>query len=216
MTRCLPPTRGGSSLAGPLALLRQWGDRWATGDTATSLAVYWGDTLWRDVGSFAKAERISVPDYILTRVAAADKLAALQQAADRLTRDFGSWAVPWGTINRFQRLDDSIIGHFDDAKASLPVGFTSAQWGSLASFGARPYPNTRKYYGSSGNSFVAIVEFGPRVEAWAVTAGGESGDPASRHFKDQAERYTTGNLRRVYFWPDELSGHVERSYHPGE
>nr|WP_295662541.1 penicillin acylase family protein [Polymorphobacter sp.] len=204
------------TLAGPLGLLRRWNDRWATGDTATSLAVYWGDALWHDVGSFAKAERINVSDYILTRVTAADKLAALQQAADRLARDFGSWEVPWGTINRFQRLDDSIVGHFDDAKASLPVGFTSAQWGSLASFGARPYANTRKYYGSSGNSFVAIVEFGPRVEAWAVTAGGESGDPASRHFNDQAERYTTGNLRPVYFWPDELSAHVERRYHPGE
>jgi len=157
-----------------------------------------------------------VPDYILSRVAAAEKLAALQQAADRLTRDFGSWAVPWGTINRFQRLDDSIAGHFDDAKASLPVGFPSAQWGALASFGARPYANTKKYYGSSGNSFVAIVEFGPRVKAWAVTAGGASGDVASRHFDDQAERYTGGNLRPVYFWPDELAAHVERRYRPGD
>ncbi len=205
-----------TALAEPLALLRRWDDRWATSDTATTLAVFWGDTLWQDVGSFAKAERVSVPDYILTRVSAADKLAALEQAVARLTRDFGSWTVPWGTVNRFQRLDDSIVGHFDDAQSSLPVGFTSAQWGSLASFGARTYPNTKRYYGSSGNSFVAIVEFGPRVEAWAVTAGGESGDPASRHFEDQARRYTTGDLRPVYFWPDELSGHVERRYHPGE
>ncbi len=205
-----------AALAAPLTLLRGWDHRWALDSAATTLAVYWGDTLWRDVGSFAKAERVSVPDYILTRVPAADQLAALQQATDRLTRDFGSWAVPWGTVNRFQRLDDSIVGHFDDAKPSLPVGFTSAQWGSLASFGARPYPNTKRYYGSSGNSFVAIVEFGPRVEAWAVTAGGESGDPASQHFADQAERYTTGDLRPVYFWPDELNGHVERRYQPGQ
>ena len=123
--------------------------------------------------------------------------------------------MPWGRINRFQRLDDSIVPHFDDAKPSIPVAFTSAQWGSLASFGARPYPNTKRYYGTSGNSFVAIVEFGPRVEGWAVTAGGESGDPASRHFDDQAERYATGNLRPVYFWPDELEAHVERRYQPG-
>ncbi len=204
-----------TALAGPVTLLRQWDDRWSLDSTATTLAVYWGDTVWHDVGSFAKAERIGVPDYILTRVAAADKLAALGQAADRLTRDFGSWSVPWGSVNRFQRLDDSIVGHFDEAKASLPVGFTSAQWGSLASFGARPYPPGRRYYGSSGNSFVAVVEFGQRVEAWAVTAGGESGDPASPHFSDQAERYTTGSLRPVYFWPDELSRHVERRYHPG-
>ncbi len=205
-----------ASLAGPVALLRGWDDRWATESAATSLAVFWGDTLWSDVGAFAKQERINVPDYILKRVSADAKLAALQQAADRLTRDFGGWQVPWCRINRFQRLDDSIVGHFDDTKPSIPVGYTSAQWGSLASFGAKPYPNTKNYYGTSGNSFVAIVEFGDRVKAWAVTAGGESGDLASRHFADQSERYATGNLRPVYFWPDELSGHVERRYHPGK
>ncbi len=203
-------------LAGPVALLRGWDDRWATDSAATSLAVFWGDTLWSDVGAFAKQERINVPDYILTRVSPDAKLAALQQAADRLTRDFGGWQVPWGRINRFQRLDDSIEPHFDDARPSIPVGFTSAQWGSLASFGARPYTNTKNYYGTSGNSFVAIVEFGDRVKAWTVTAGGESGDPTSRHFADQAERYATGTLRPVYFWPDELNGHIERRYHPGE
>ncbi len=203
-------------LAEPVAVLRAWDHRWATDSTATSLAVFWGDTLWSDVGAFAKQERVNVPDYILTRVSADAKLAALGQAADRLTRDFGSWQVPWGQINRFQRLDDSIAPHFDDSQPSIPVGFTSAQWGSLASFGARPGANTRKYYGSSGNSFVAVVEFGERVKAWAVTAGGESGDPASRHFADQTERYATGNLRQVYFWPDEIAGHVERRYHPGD
>ena len=203
-------------LAAAIGLLRRWDDRWSAGSTETALAVYWGDTLWTEVGAFAKAERINVPDYIATRVTPDAKLAALTQAVDRLTRDFGRWQVPWGEINRFQRLDDRITAHFDDAAPSLPVPFTSAQWGSLASFGAHPYANTKKYYGTSGNSFVAIVEFGPRVEAWAVTAGGESGDPASPHFTDQAGRYTTGDLRPVHFWPDELTGHVERRYRPGE
>ncbi len=60
------------------------------------------------------------------------------------------------------------------------------------------------------------MEFGPRVHAVAVTAGGESGHPASPHFNDEAQRYATGNLREVYFWPDELKGHVERTYKPGQ
>ncbi len=136
-------------------------------------------------------------------------------AVERLTRDFGGWQVPWGEINRFQRLDDAIVPHFDDDKPSIPVPFTSAQWGSLASFGARAYPKTKRYYGTSGNSFVAVVEFGPRLRAWAVTAGGESGDPDSPHFDDQAERYARGALRPVYFYPEELKGHVERRYRPG-
>jgi acyl-homoserine-lactone acylase len=96
------------------------------------------------------------------------------------------------------------------------VPFTSAQWGSLASFGARTYPGTRRMYGTSGNSFVAVVEFGDRVRALAITAGGESGHTDSPHFTDEAVRYTTGDLREVYFYPSQLAGHTERSYHPGK
>ena len=106
---------------------------------------------------------------------------------------------------------------FSDTGKSIPVPFTSATWGSLASFGAKPYPGTKKWYGTSGNSFVALVEFGAdSVRARAVTAGGQSGNPASPHFTDQAERYASGDLRPVYFYPGQLTGHTERRYHPGE
>jgi acyl-homoserine-lactone acylase len=88
-------------------------------------------------------------------------------------------------------------------------------WGSLASFGARPYPNTKKWYGTSGNSFVAVIELGDKVRARAVTAGGESGHPQSPHFDDEAQRYATGNLRPVYYYPSDLKGHIQREYHPG-
>jgi acyl-homoserine-lactone acylase len=96
------------------------------------------------------------------------------------------------------------------------VSFTSARWGSLASYGARAYPTTKRWYGTSGNSFVAVVEFGKQVKARAVTAGGESGDPKSPHFNDQAERYATGNLREVYFYPDQIKAHAKKTYKPGQ
>jgi acyl-homoserine-lactone acylase len=125
--------------------------------------------------------------------------------------------VPWGEVNRFQRIDDAITNQsFHDDAPSIPVPFAAARWGSLASFAARAYPGTRRWYGTSGNSFVAVVEFGPRVRAWAVTAGGESGHPGDRHFNDQAERYAAGDLRPVYFYREDLAGHIERSYHPGQ
>jgi acyl-homoserine-lactone acylase len=128
---------------------------------------------------------------------------------------FGSWKTPWGDINRFQRLSGDIVQPFNDSAPSIPVAFTSAVWGSLASFGARAYPGTRKWYGTSGNSFVAVVEFGDSVRAKAVTAGGESGHPGSPHFDDEAQRYATGNLRDVYFYRSQLKSHTEREYHPG-
>ncbi len=54
------------------------------------------------------------------------------------------------------------------------------------------------------------------MRAKAVSAGGESGDPKSPHFNDQAPRYATGNLRDVYFYRPQLEGHITRQYHPGE
>ena len=115
----------------------------------------------------------------------------------------------------FQRLTGDIVQPFNDSGPSIPVAFTSSQWGSLASFGARAYPGTKKWYGTSGNSFVAVVEFGDTVKAKAVTAGGESGSTASKHFNDEAQRYSTGALRDVYFYRAQLKGHTEREYHPG-
>jgi acyl-homoserine-lactone acylase len=204
-----------AKLAEPISLLRNWDDRWSATSEATSLAVYWGDTLWTENGSFAQSERIDVPEYIAQRVSPKSKLAALEKAVDRLTADFGRWRIAWGEINRFQRLDDSIEPHFDDAKPSFPVPFTSAQWGSLASFGARAYDNTKRWYGTSGNSFVAVVQFGSRPKAWAVMAGGQSGDTASPHFADQIERYAGGRLRPIYFETADLKGHTRRVYKPG-
>ena len=195
--------------------LRKWDRRWSVSSVPTSLAVFWGEEIGRRVGREARQARMNIDDYIATRTTPEQRLTALAAASDSLAANFGSWKTPWGTINRFQRLNDNIAPSFDDAAPSIPVGFTSSRWGSLASFGARPYPNTKKWYGTSGNSFVAVVEFGDSVRARAVTAGGESGDPQSPHFNDQAERYATGNLRDVYFYPNQLKPHIARQYNPG-
>jgi acyl-homoserine-lactone acylase len=140
---------------------------------------------------------------------------ALAAAVDRLEADFGTWRTPWGEINRFQRLTGDIVQPHDDDAPSIPVGFVSGRWGSLASYGTGPRNGSKKFYGTSGNSFVAVVEFGDSVRARAVTAGGLSGDSSNPHFSDQAERYATGDLRPVYFYPNELEGHIEREYRPG-
>ncbi|MDR6643649.1 acyl-homoserine-lactone acylase [Luteibacter sp. 1214] len=204
------------ALAGPIGLLRTWDYRWGVTSMPTSLAVFWGDILWDKASKLDSEEGLSVYDRMAGKAGPDVRLAALSEAVDRLQKDFGSWGVPWGEINRYQRVDGAIKQGFDDGKPSIPVPFTSSRWGSLASFGAHRWPGTKRYYGTSGNSFVAVVEFGDKVSARAITAGGESGDPGSKHFNDEAERYTTGNLRKVYFWPEDLQGHIERTYHPGE
>jgi acyl-homoserine lactone acylase PvdQ len=205
-----------TKVAEQIAALRGWNMRWAVDSVPTSLAVYWAEDAMRSVAAQARAANVSPATFVADRASREQLLQALASASDKLTADFGSWKTPWGEINRFQRITDDIVHPFTDAGPSIPVGFTSGNWGSIASFGANTYNGSKKRYGTSGNSFVAVVEFGPRVKAIAVTAGGESGNPKSKHFNDQAERYATGNLREVYFYPDQLKGHTERTYKPGE
>ncbi|HVF47566.1 MAG TPA: penicillin acylase family protein [Pyrinomonadaceae bacterium] len=207
-----------NKLADQISALKGWDFRWSIDSVPTSLAVFWGDDVARRVGAAARQKGMYLEEYIwyLSDSGSIEQmLESLATASDKLTADFGKWNTPWGDINRFQRLTGDIVHPFDDSKPSIPVGFTSGNWGSLASFGARPFRGSKKWYGTSGNSFVAVVEFGPRVRARAVTAGGESGDPSSKHFNDQAGRYATGNLRDVYFYPSQLKGHTERVYRPG-
>jgi len=203
-----------AKLGEQIALLRAWDLRWSVTSIPTSLALFWGEDIQRRVGGDARRAGMSSVDYIASKAPAEQLLQSLSTASDKLAADFGTWKTPWGDINRFQRLTDDIVHPFSDAAPSIPVGFTSGTWGSLASFGARPYKGSKKYYGTSGNSFVAVVEFGRTVRAKAVTAGGESGNPSSPHFNDQAKRYSTGDLREVYFYPSQLKGHTERTYHP--
>jgi acyl-homoserine-lactone acylase len=155
-------------------------------------------------------------DYIQTRIGADERLDALARASDKLQADFGSWQTPWGEINRFQRLSGDIDLRYDDSKPSIPVPFTSATWGSLASFGMSAKQDTKRIYGDRGNSFVAAVEFGPRIHAKSVLAGGESGDPKSPHFNDQAEMYSRGQFKDVLFYKEDIEKNLERKYHPGQ
>ena len=203
-------------LAEEIRLLRAWDRRWSGQSEALTLAVFWGDLLWPEAEALARDAGVTTWEAMASRTSPRRKLEALAQASDRLQSDFGTRRVPWGEVNRFQRRTGEIVQAFSDAAPSLAAPFPSARWGALASFGARRPEGQKRLYGTSGNSFVAVVEFGPRVRARAVTAGGASSSPLSKHFIDQAPRYLSGDLRPVYFWPDELKGHVVRTYRPGQ
>ncbi len=196
-------------LAEQVELLRKWDMRWSAESVPTSLAIFYGTALNRVAGVVRRGGAAAEPT-------GDQMLQALDVACTKLSADFGKWNTPWGEINRFQRLNANIESEFSDRAPSIPVGFPSASWGSLASFGARAYPNTKKWYGTSGNSFVAVVEFGKdSVRARAVTAGGLNSVVGSKHFNDQGEHYAAGDLREVYFYPNQVKAHTERVYRPG-
>jgi acyl-homoserine-lactone acylase len=202
------------ALKDPIASLRNWDRRTAADSVPTALAIFWGQEMLERKGSEARDSDEPVYDYLVGHLTASERLDALTAAVTRLQNDFGRWQTPWGDINRYQRLTDDVVQPVDDAKPSLPVGFASSNWGALASFDAVYPRKTKKIYGSVGNSFVAAVEFGPTVRAKAIMSGGESGDPSSPHFTDQAHMFTEGRFRDVLFSPADVSAHAERSYRP--
>jgi acyl-homoserine-lactone acylase len=205
-----------ATLQQPIASLRGWDRRTAVDSAPTALAIYWGQYLIDSKGPQARDTDEPVYEYLVANLTDAERLDALRAATARLERDFGRFTIAWGEINRFQRLTDDIVQPFDDGKPSLPVGLAPSQWGALASFDSVKPRSTKKIYGSVGNSFVAAVEFGPTVRAKAIMTGGESGDPSSPHFTDQAAMYSEGRLRDVLFTPQDVLAHAERRYHPGE
>lgn len=205
-----------AELAGPITLLRAWNYRWSADSVAQSLGMFWGAELKKELNAPKSEPGNKVMMRLARDTTPEQKLRALSAAVARLRGDFGRWRVPWGAINRIQRISPAINPPYSDSAPSLPVPFAEGSYGSLASLRAAQKSGTKRWYGDYGNSFVAVVEFGKRVRAHAVTAGGESGHPESPHFKDEMQRYSSGDLRQVYFYPEQLKVHTERVYHPGK
>ena len=203
-----------------LPILRAWNLNYSQESVAQTLAIYWGERIQRlarpRVPAGQVLDYISFTKFIIDNTTPDEKTQALAETLAELRRDFGRWQLPWGEVNRYQRLTGRIDETFDDQQPSLPVAFTSSAWGSLAAFGAHPYPGTKKRYGGIGNSFVAVVEFGPRVHARSVVTGGAASQPTSQHFTDQAPLYCEGKFKDVWFYPEDVAQHVARQYHPGE
>jgi acyl-homoserine lactone acylase PvdQ len=203
-------------LAEPVQALQQWDKRTAANSVATTLAIAWGSAMF---GRLPPPQTTEASTYQTERVAAMLKATSDKQLLDNLgkavndiQKRFGSWKTPWGDINRYQRPADGIT--FSDSAPSLPVGLTSSQFGQLPSFVSRPM-NTRKRYGYSGNSFIAAVEFGTRIKAKTIITGGQSFNPASKHYTDQAGMYIEGKFKDVLFYKNDVLKHAEKTYHPG-
>lgn len=208
------------SLSEPVRSLRDWDFYADEHSVATTLAVFWGLRLIHKASILYPGGRMGDQVQQLKRIAeivpGKEKLASLSEALQELISFYGSWKTEWGSINRYQRTEGMTRQTFSDELKSWPAGSTSSRWGCLPAFESRPFANTLKWYGYAGNSFVAAVEFGDRVRARTVITGGQSFDPNSKHFTDQAERYIQGDLKDVLFYKEDLDLHTQRSYHPGE
>jgi len=208
-------------LIGPISVLKNWDYRCGENSVATTLAVFWGQRILPAMMSLVLAGNDEVNEVNKAKQFAAtapakELVLPLLATINLLQTRWGRWQIPWGEMNRFQRISSDIDSKFDDNKASIPVGFVSSLWGMLPSYTSRVFSGTNKRYGVNGNSFICAVEFGKKIKAKSLLAGGESGDPNSKHFFDQGELYSKGKFKDVLFYKEDVMLHVERSYHPGE
>jgi acyl-homoserine lactone acylase PvdQ len=200
----------------PIEALRSWNFDVSADSVAMTLAHFYGINAAQDIETPSGMTQLEQINWLGTDASAVDKLRVFSATLVQLNESFGSWNTPWGEVNRFQRITGDINHPYSDNAPSLPVGMASSRWGALASFGARAFPGTNRIYGNSGNSFVAVVEFGDRVQAISILAGGQSSDPASPHFDDQAQRYVDREFKTVAFYPEDVYARAQRRYHPGQ
>lgn len=198
-----------------ITVLREWDRRVTVDSVAMSLAHFYGMNAARDIEVPSGLTQMQQIDWLGSDSPIAERLQVLRDTTEQLDDAFGSWSAPWGEINRFQRITGDIDHPYSDDAPSLPVGMASSRWGALASFGARSFPGTNRIYGTSGNSFVAVVEFGDRLRAKSLLAGGQSSDPDSPHFDDQAQRYVDIQFKEVAFYREDVERRAVRRYWPG-
>ncbi len=204
------------SLKEPIEELRNWDFAVSKESVAMSLAHYYGTHYLQEGKAPEKFSFMERLNYFSVASPKEERIAIFKRAVTKLTEDFGSWNTKWGDINRYQRLNGAIRQPFDDNKPSIGVGLASGRWGALASFGARAYEGTKRMYGTSGNSFVAVVEFGDKIKAKSLLAGGQSGHPDSPHFDDQIQRYVDVNFKDVAYYREDVEKRSKAVYHPGK
>jgi acyl-homoserine lactone acylase PvdQ len=202
-------------------VLRNWDYHSSATSIATTLAIEWGQRILPAVFRTVivedeEADLVEKARVFQNTAPPEELLPPLLATIKDLEQRMGKWQVPWGELNRMQRISPDMENHFDDSRESLPVGFASSLWGMLPSYTSRTYPGTKKRYGVNGNSFVCVVEFGKRIQAKSLLAGGESGDPGSPHFFDQGLMYSQGRFKEVNYYREDVLRHAERDYHPGE
>jgi acyl-homoserine-lactone acylase len=215
-------TQGDSTylkLSEPLALLQNWDLHAGENSIATTLAIEWGQRILPAINKVqdgsARMDQVVRTMKFAETASPGELLEPLQLAVAYLSNKYGDWKIPWGRINRYQRLTGAINEIFDDNKPSLPMGMASSLWGCLPSFVSNYFPGTQKRYGYNGNSFICAVEFGEKIRAKSLITGGESGNPLSKHFNDQALMYTHGEFKELLFYKEDVLKHAEKTYHPG-
>jgi acyl-homoserine-lactone acylase len=209
-------------LKDPINLLRIWDFNADTNSIATTLSVLWVEKVLQYNLSKLKRPITNEINYPLTNgstisldsISPSMQIAFLDSVINDLHKDWGTWQIPWGKINRFQRNPNGVEP--SDSLFSLAVTATPSFMGSLNAYTSKKSKNSKARYGTTGNTFVAVISFGPKLTAKSIFTGGSSTNPNSKHFTDQANGYINHQFKNVNFYKSDVLKNKEISYHPGE
>lgn len=196
----------------PVEMIRQWNQVSTTDSIAMTLFALAFPRTYKSTPALSGIPRREVlvddGDWLRMR--------AVEGVVEQLQRDFGTWRVGWGEVNRLQRINQLDGERPSDARPSLPIAGGNQQLGMIFSFGAQPVEGQKRRYGVQGHSGVAVIEFGDRVRAMSIHNFGESSDPSSSHYFDQAALYARREFKPAWFTTEEVNAHTERVYHPAD
>jgi penicillin amidase len=200
--------------------LRHWDYRYALNSQATTIGVMW--YIQYESWNRNRARQntaIDDPNDIMQGIqlpmSGTEAVETLSKTVDALNARFGTAFINWGDINRLQRAEGS-PERFDDDKPSWSVAAVPSSLGSLFAFGNGQTRGQKKFYGTRGNTYTAVIEFGPRIKARSIMYFGQSANSSSSHYLDQAPLYAAGTFKDAWYYKNDVLKHAERTYHPGE
>jgi len=180
--------------------IRGW-DRVSTVEsTGMTLFMYW-------------QERLRSGDF----TGAYARFRAFEDAVAAVQRDHGTLDVAWGELNRLQRpRQPGRPPVFNDDHHSLPIAGAPGWTGAIFAFTSSRPDGLARRYGTSGHTWVSVVEPGAEPMAYSVVTFGQSGDRDSAHWFDQAELYARGAMKRAWFTRADVLANARRTYSPGQ
>lgn len=186
------------NLAEAVEIISKWDRRADIDSVGMTLFFAWWE-FSRELSDRIPADRVRARES-LSADARQAMLTALREAASYMQKTYGSIRVPWGNVHRFRR-----------GEKSWPLpGVAKHGLVTLRAVGGRDPDEHGIIYGDHGQFCTTLILLKQPVRSYSAFPFGQSEDPDSPHYTDQAEKlYSKGLLKPTWYQKEELLKHIE-------
>jgi penicillin amidase len=179
--------------------LRRW-DLCSRADSCAFTYLYFWGKCYKELYSDAKFERFKAYDRkridVHSRREQRMALTALTTALDLMQARFGKTEVLWGDINVVAR------------GGTFPLGGADNMYEPLHLDGGDEQPDGQIQCKDGWGHLMIVMEGQPK-QVWSLLPFGQSEDPASPHYNDQAKLHSQGRVKRFWITPEEILANTE-------